>query len=156
MPTRTGHLAAPPRWCPAQRPPITLPPLSPPTPVSPPPENVFAPPPAGCAPRCSTSDLAAGTQTACNPATNTYPQEVIVTFANPPASGNLVVNGQSFAIGTSPQTVTLTGLTANGANVNVTASFSANTQCSRTVNALFMAPARCREGEAPDCSAAAA
>jgi len=65
-----------------------------------------------------------------------------------------VVNGQTFAIGTSPQSVTLTGLVANGAAVNVTASFSADTGCFRTETALFTAPARCRQGDAPDCSEA--
>jgi hypothetical protein len=100
--------------------------------------------PASCAvAACAISDLAAGTQTACNPATNTYTQQVVVTYANPPATGNLVVNTQSFAIGTSPQTVTLVGLTANGAAVNVTASFSAEPGCSRTETALFTAPASC-------------
>ncbi len=117
-------------------------------------ENALFTAPANCAPVCGISDLAAGTQTACVPANNTYTQAVIVTFANPPSTGNLVVNGQSFAIGTSPQTVTLTGLVANGAAVNVTASFSANTSCSRTENSLFTAPARCRQGDAPDCSEA--
>jgi hypothetical protein len=117
-------------------------------------ENALFTAPASCAPVCGISDLAAGTQTGCVPATNTYTQEVIVTFANPPATGNLVVNGQSFTIGTSPQTVTLTGLVANGAAVNVTASFSANASCSRTETALFTAPARCRQGDAPDCSEA--
>ena len=111
--------------------------------------------PANCTPQpCSIGDLAAGTQTACNPATNTYTQVVVVTFANPPTSGNLVVNGQSFAIGTSPQSVTLTGLVANGAAVNVTANFLAQTTCSRTENALFTAPQSCRAGGAPDCSGA--
>jgi hypothetical protein len=117
-------------------------------------ENSLFTAPASCAPVCSISDLAAGTQTPCNPATNTYTQEVVVTFANPPATGSLVVNGQSFAIGTSPQTVTLTGLSANGAAVNVTARFSANTDCQRTENALFTAPERCQQGGALDCSEA--
>jgi hypothetical protein len=202
---------------------------------------------------CSISDLAPGTQTACDPASNTYTQQVIVTFANPPATGNLVVNGQSFSIGTSPQTVTadesagerscgrrdgellgghglladrdgavhgagqlrgtrlldhgsgawhadglrpgdehlyargdrhpsksppstgnlvvnnqsfsigtspqtvtLTNLTSNGNPVNVTARFSAQTGCSRTENALFTAPASCGVVGGLDCSDAEA
>jgi hypothetical protein len=92
---------------------------------------------------CAISNLAAGAQTACVAASNTYTQEVTVTYSNAPASGTLVVNGQSFAIGTSPQTVTLTNLTANGAAVNVTASFSADAACTRTTNSLFVAPAAC-------------
>jgi hypothetical protein len=113
--------------------------------------------PASCGgPVCSITDLAPGAQTACNPATNTYTQEVIVTFENPPSTGNLVVNNQSFSIGTSPQTVTLTNLTANGNPVNVTARFSAQTGCSRTENALFTAPASCGVVGGLDCSDAEA
>jgi hypothetical protein len=92
---------------------------------------------------CAISSLAAGAQTACVPASNTYTQQVTVTYSNPPASGTLLVNGQSFAIGASPQTVTLTNLTANGVAVNVTASFSADAACTRTTNGLFVAPAAC-------------
>ncbi|NJL74738.1 MAG: hypothetical protein HC892_06580 [Saprospiraceae bacterium] len=93
---------------------------------------------------CSITNITAGTQTACVPASNTYTQQVTVTFSNPPASGNLVVNGQSFTIGTSPRTVTLTGLTSNGLPVNTTASFSALTTCSFTRTALFTAPQSCQ------------
>ena len=84
-----------------------------------------------------------GNQTACNPSTNTYSNDVTVTYANAPASGNLVVNGQPFAIGTSPQTVTLVGLVADGNAVNVTASFSTDGGCTATVNSLFTAPVSC-------------
>ncbi len=96
-----------------------------------------------CPVNCSIDNITAGTQTACVPATNTYTQDVTVTYTNPPASGTLDVNGQSFPIGTSPQTVTLTGLTANGSGVNVTASFSADGTCMDTQNSLFTAPASC-------------
>ncbi|TAF35259.1 MAG: choice-of-anchor D domain-containing protein [Cytophagales bacterium] len=91
---------------------------------------------------CNISALGTGIQTACVPATNTYTQQVTVTYVNPPCTGTLDVNGQSFAITSSPQTVTLTGLTANGLAVNTTASFSA-TACTRTSAALFTAPAAC-------------
>ncbi|MCC5945321.1 MAG: hypothetical protein JJT94_10320, partial [Bernardetiaceae bacterium] len=74
---------------------------------------------------CAITALTAGTPTACEPATNEYTQEITVTYANPPATGDLVVNGQTFAITGSPQTVTLTGLNSDGALVDVTASFSA-------------------------------
>ena len=96
------------------------------------------------APVCAITAITAGTQTTCVPATNTYTQQVTVTFANAPATGNLVVNGQNFTIGTSPQTVTLTGLTANGNPVNVTANFSALPSCTFTANALFTAPVGCQ------------
>ncbi len=116
-------------------------------------ENALFTAPASCAASpCSISDLAAGAQTVCNATTNTYTQDVVVTFANPPTSGNLVVNGQTFPIGTSPRSVTLTGLNANGAPVNVTARFSADTGCQRTANALFTAPQSCGQGGVLDCS----
>lgn len=99
---------------------------------------------------CGISALAAGAQTACDPGTNTYTQTVTVTYTNAPASGTLVVNGQNFAITASPQTVVLTGLTANSSAVNVTANFSADTACSRTSNGLFTAPAAC--GVPPFCT----
>ncbi len=95
---------------------------------------------------CAITNLAAGTQTACVPGTNTYTQQVTVTYNNAPGSGSLVVNGQSFAITSSPQTVTLTGLTANGLPVNTTANFSASPGCSMTTNSLFTAPASCASG----------
>lgn len=92
---------------------------------------------------CGITDVSAGTQSACNPANNTYTQQVTVTYANPPASGTLNVNGQSFTITASPQTVTLTGLNADGQQVNVTAVFSADAACTYTENAVFTAPANC-------------
>ncbi|MDH3712203.1 MAG: hypothetical protein OER04_20110, partial [Cyclobacteriaceae bacterium] len=97
----------------------------------------------GVTPVCSISVLTAGTQSACDPGTNTYTQEVTVTYENAPATGTLDVNGQSFTITTSPQTVTLTGLAADGAAVDVTASFSADGACTFTETGLFTAPADC-------------
>jgi len=96
----------------------------------------------GClVPTCSIASIAAGAQTPC--ASNLYSQEIVVTYANPPASGTLDVNGQSFAITSSPQTVTLTNLVADGNAVNVTAAFSADLGCTMTSNSLFTAPAPC-------------
>ena len=103
-----------------------------------------------CAPPCSISSLAAGTQTACDPASNTYTQQVTVTYSNPPSTGDLVVNGQSFAITSSPQTVTLTNLTANAAVVDVTAQFSDQSSCTLTTPSLFTAPSPCSTPCNPD------
>lgn len=102
-----------------------------------------------CAP-CSITALSAGTQTPCVSGSNSYTQEVTVTYANAPASGNLTVNGQSFAITTSPQTVVLTNLSANGNAVNTTAAFSASPTCTFTSNNLFTAPAACNAGCNPN------
>ncbi len=97
------------------------------------------------APVCSITAISSTglTQTTCVPATNTYTQQVRVTYSNPPTTGNLLINGQSFAITGSPQTVTLTGLTADGNAVNAVASFSDNAACTFTQNSAFTAPADC-------------
>ncbi len=92
---------------------------------------------------CSVTNLTAGTQTACEKYSNSYTQEVTVTFSNDPGSGTLDVNGQSFSIGTSPRTVILTGLNADGAAVSVTAVFSDAATCTMTTASLFTAPAFC-------------
>lgn len=92
---------------------------------------------------CSLDGITAGAQTACDPATNTYTQDVTINYTNPPASGTLDVNGQSFPILASPQTVTLTGLAADANAVDVLANFSANASCTLTEVALFTAPASC-------------
>ncbi|RMH86119.1 MAG: T9SS C-terminal target domain-containing protein, partial [Calditrichaeota bacterium] len=94
---------------------------------------------------CEITDLSAGTQTPCDPITNTYTQEVIVSYSNPPATGNLIVNGQSFPITGSPQTVVLTNLPADGLPVDVTAAFSDEASCALTEAALFTAPGGCSE-----------
>lgn len=99
---------------------------------------------------CSISAITAGAQTPCVSSNNTYTQAVTITYTNPPASGTLDVNGQSFAITTSPQTVTLTGLVSDGNAVNVTASFSANAGCTLTSNNLFTAPTACNASCNPD------
>jgi peptidoglycan hydrolase-like protein with peptidoglycan-binding domain len=106
--------------------------------------------PVACTPVCSLSGITAGAQTPCVSSNNTYTQVVTITYTNPPASGTLDVNGQSFAITTSPQTVTLTGLVSDGNAVNVTASFSADAGCTFTSNNLFTAPTACNAGCNPD------
>ena len=100
--------------------------------------------PSDCTPQpCAITALTAGTQTACDPANNTYTQQVTVTYENDPGAGTLDINGQSFAITSSPQTVTLVGLVADGAAVDATASFSADGGCTLTETSLFTAPSDC-------------
>ncbi len=101
-------------------------------------------------PVCAVSGITAGTQTVCVPASNTYTQEVTVTYSNPPATGTLDVNGQSFAITSSPQTVVLVGLPADGNPVDVVAFFSDLASCNDTVTALFTAPPSCTSGCNPN------
>ncbi|OUU16867.1 MAG: hypothetical protein CBC05_06305 [Crocinitomicaceae bacterium TMED45] len=92
---------------------------------------------------CSLLDVVTLTQTGCNPLTNTYTQVLQVTYENAPETGNLTVNGVAFPITGSPQTVSLTNLTSDGAPVNVDVSFSENLDCSLTAPALFTAPESC-------------
>lgn len=92
---------------------------------------------------CSLLDVVTSTQTACNPLTNTYTQVLQVTYENAPETGNLMVNGVAFPITGSPQTVSLTNLTSDGAPVDVNVSFSENLDCSLTATALFTAPESC-------------
>jgi len=95
---------------------------------------------------CNVTSVIAASPSACAPATGTYSVDVTLTYIDEPASGNLEVNGQSFAITGSPQTVSLSGLVADGNPVDVTVSFSDETSCTLSEAALFTAPAGC----APD------
>lgn len=94
-------------------------------------------------PPCAITEVTAGEQSECDPQTNTYSQEVTVTYANAPEGGSLVVNEQSFTITASPQSVTLLDLVADGLPVNVSASFSDDPACSLSVGELFTAPENC-------------
>ncbi|MEQ9440068.1 MAG: VWA domain-containing protein [Cyclobacteriaceae bacterium] len=88
--------------------------------------------------------VTAGTQSVCNVDDNTYTQEVIVEYSNPPTGSELIVNGQPFSVTSSPQTVELT-LDSDGDPVDVSASFSG--ACPYTISELFNAPEPCGETE---------
>lgn len=97
--------------------------------------------PASC--NCSITSLSA-TPTACS--NNLYNVSGAITFNSAPATGTLTVSGcggtQTFnAPFTSPQAYNFTGLTANGANCNVTATFSALPAC--TISQTYTAPVAC-------------
>ncbi|MBT8231541.1 MAG: hypothetical protein KJN84_02860, partial [Bacteroidia bacterium] len=99
---------------------------------------------------CSIDMITAGTQTTCDPNNNTYSQEITVTYTDPPSTGNLSINGQTYPISGSPQVINLTGLTSDGNPVTVDAFFDANSVCGLVVNDLFTAPASC-VAAAPVC-----
>jgi len=82
-------------------------------------------------------NIAAGAQGAVDPVTCEFTQEFIVTYLNP--SGNLVLNGQSYAPTGSPMTIVQT-MAASGGPVSVSASFSGDAGSLVTVNNLFNAP----------------
>ncbi|WP_412560890.1 fibronectin type III domain-containing protein [Winogradskyella sp. MIT101101] len=99
---------------------------------------------------CPLKKIEKGATNACNELDDTYSQDIIVTYVNPPLTGTLEVNGQSFTIGTSPQTVTLTGLNADGLDVDVSAFFSDLPTCIVSEDNLFEAPSACSNGGIPD------
>ena len=93
---------------------------------------------------CDITAITAGTQTPCNVTTNQYTQELTIVYNNEPPAGSLVVNGQSFPLTGSPQTVTLIGLDSDGLAVDVTATFSDNLTCPFTASSVFTAPVACQ------------
>ncbi|WP_339753575.1 fibronectin type III domain-containing protein [uncultured Winogradskyella sp.] len=99
---------------------------------------------------CPLNDIEIGAISACDEMTDTYSQDVIVTYQNAPVTGTLNVNGQAFAIGTSPQTVTLTGLSANGFDVDITAVFSDVPTCTIYKESIYEAPSACSNGGLPN------
>ena len=94
-------------------------------------------------PDCSITNLSVGDRTVCSTDTNTYNQEIRVAYNEEPETGFLIVNNQQFPIITSPQTVELVGLPADGENVDISAQFSNSPGCSSTATALFTAPDSC-------------
>ncbi len=94
---------------------------------------------------CSIQALLAGSQSSCNPATNTYSQQVILIYNDAPA-GLLNVNGSLFTVSGSPQTVSLNNLPSDGGSVDVTAYFTGDPSCSATQVSLFTAPEPCSGG----------
>lgn len=110
-------------------------------------------------PSCSTSpacaiNVTSATPTAC--ANAVYDVAVVVTYSNSPG-GNITVNTSNggtmtVAATTSPQTITLTGLTANGAaNIGVTAFFVSTPTCTHTLANAYNAPAACCPGPQSIC-----
>jgi len=97
----------------------------------------------GITPPCAITSLTGGTQTTCNSETDFFTQQVVVSFVSGPTTGNLTVNGQTFTIGSSPQTVILSNLISDGLPTNVNAFFSSNNGCTLTTNNLFVAPPTC-------------
>ncbi len=103
--------------------------------------SAATPYPNAVCPMCVISSVTAGPQTDCDTNTNSYDQELTITYSD--ESGDLVVNNQIFTPTGSPQTITLTGLPADGNPVDVTASFDNVVGCELTETALFTAPASC-------------
>jgi hypothetical protein len=92
---------------------------------------------------CIINSVSLGTQTTCNPATNSYNQQIIIDYDGQPATGLISVNGSLFTIQGSPQTISLNNLPSDGQPVDVTVFFSQDAGCSVTSNNLFTAPEPC-------------
>lgn len=108
-------------------------------------------------PVCAITDIALSNASACtNGGSDTdetndyYTADVEVTYENAPTSGNLVINGTDVVgapytatIGTSPQTISNVQLSADGADVEITANFSAQVSCTYTETVANSAVASC-------------
>lgn len=99
---------------------------------------------------CPIDSIELGTLGDCDELTDTYSQDIIINYSDAPTTGTINVNGQSFTIGTSPQTVTLTGLSADGFDVDLTAYFSEEPTCVVSEESFFEAPSNCSNGGIPD------
>ena len=88
-------------------------------------------------PVCAITDIEGGVQQACDPLSLTYTQQVILTFENAPADGFLVINGEQKPLGSSPQSINLVGLPADGQPANISAYFSTDEGCSRSESNVF-------------------
>lgn len=94
---------------------------------------------------CTFTNIAANIS-ACNPATNSFGVTGSVSFTEPPTTGQLIIttcNGvqQTFSAPfTSPLNYNLSNIPANGQSCNVTATFSADTDCTISFG-NFTAPA---------------
>jgi len=79
---------------------------------------------------------------------NTFEANLTVNYLNPNTPcglggtlGNLIVNGQQFTVTTSPQTITLTNLPADGQAVNINAFFDGEySSCQYNATNVFTAP----------------
>lgn len=99
---------------------------------------------------CSIDNITAGNQTACDPANNTYSQDVTVYYSCSNTDGmvEIHVNGNylgAVAITGSPQTITINGLAADGNAVDIKAGLclTGESCLELTKNNLFTAPADC-------------
>ncbi len=92
---------------------------------------------------CAIDSVVPGVQSICDPETATYSQSLIIYTTDAPTSGNVVVNGQTFAVAPSPQTVVLTGLPSNGLAVNLSVAYTLESLCVFSLSNAWTAPEDC-------------
>ncbi|MDE0918051.1 MAG: TlpA disulfide reductase family protein, partial [Flavobacteriales bacterium] len=83
-------------------------------------------------PVCAILDISPGPQLACNPLTNTYTQQLVLSYENPPGLGVFNVNGTLHAITNSPQLISLANTPANSEAVDVEIFINTEETCSAT------------------------
>lgn len=94
-------------------------------------------------PACRITGITAATQTPCIASTNSFTQDLVITYDKAPATGSLNVGGQLFPITTSPQTVTLVNLDSDGQARDVVAFFTDAQDCAYEQENVFTAPVNC-------------
>ena len=110
-------------------------------------DNISVAAPAPCPPAACSINVDSAVPGACDPNTNTYSLDVTVTYANPPGTGLTInIGGVDYSVtttGASPETFTISGLAANGANTTVTATFVDNATCTDNLDTPYTAPMSC-------------
>ncbi|WP_417600045.1 lamin tail domain-containing protein [Owenweeksia hongkongensis] len=90
---------------------------------------------------CYISSISVDSAPALEIGDTTYSVGIIVKYAGATCNDSLLVNGELFEVtNLDSVAVIFSGLVADGLPLDVTASFSSQTGCSLTVNALFTAP----------------
>ena len=92
---------------------------------------------------CTLISADIGTQSACNPIDGTYTQQVTLQFAYSAGAGDVEVNGQTFPVSNDIANITLTGLTADGDDVNLAITFTGDDACAFAVLDAWTAPSPC-------------
>ncbi len=96
-----------------------------------------------CVEPCAIDSVQIGAQGLCDEVSNTYTQELTIYTSNAPLSGQIIVNGQSFALSASPQTVVLSALPSNGLAVNLDIVYSEDSLCVFSQPIAWTAAADC-------------
>ncbi|MDA0729788.1 MAG: M12 family metallo-peptidase [Bacteroidetes bacterium] len=94
-------------------------------------------------PSCSFTSATPYQAMPCNPATNTYTQQILVTYEYAPSAGLLNVNGTLHTINGSPQIVNLVNQPADGENVALNLFFTQEPSCQFTIANGFTRPEPC-------------
>lgn len=94
-------------------------------------------------PSCSITSATPYQAMPCNPTTNTYTQQILVTYEYAPSAGLLNVNGTLHTINGSPQIVNLVNQPADGSSVDLNLFFTQEPSCQFTVANGFTRPEPC-------------